>query len=513
MPSLTERHSAAQNDSTAHRRSISIPYKPETRRTKALLIGIGYKRKTPPGPQRAATSSTACTDLSEISTQPSILSATSYAPTLASTSTAHASDISGWGALEGPWEDIKRVKSFMDERWRYTDVHMISDENEALECSRENILKELEWLVQGAEKGHRLFLYYSGHGFQRPTRSPTEDDHMDEGMVPRDCLRPALRNGKVTKPCPIDCLCPPGANYCWKRTYQGMIRDNELYNILVKNLNGANLLAIFDCCHSGTILDLGFEYTHTSDQKAEVKRKSFRRQKPWPVEGTENKLSPNSTYSRVLSASLSAVSLVLDGTGKPDGPSRPSIALSTGTTRILDGPVYETPIEVYPPKDPCQDDQERISQAVCDSFREYQRPSTGGKVLTISACFDDQSVWEVKTFSTHNRAFLSVGLLTHAFLHAFEEKDTLTRRQLIKRMTEIMKEQFYVRRKLLDQTQRQYLDSHSRTLIPPVFDDPDNSTEDYFQFMERGEELKNSRPSIPVLSSTHSLDMDALFKL
>lgn len=39
----------------------------------------------------------------------------------------------------------------------------------------------------------------------------------------------------------------------------GMIRDDDLYELLIKNLpDGVHMVCLMDCCHSGTILDLPY---------------------------------------------------------------------------------------------------------------------------------------------------------------------------------------------------------------------------------------------------------------
>jgi hypothetical protein len=44
----------------------------------------------------------------------------------------------------------------------------------------------------------------------------------------------------------------------------GMISDDELHAILCRNLPaGCRLTAIFDCCHSGSALDLPFTYRYS----------------------------------------------------------------------------------------------------------------------------------------------------------------------------------------------------------------------------------------------------------
>lgn len=87
----------------------------------------------------------------------------------------------------------------------------------------------------------------SGHGLQSPTKSPTEPDGFDESrhslliqmnadpfpaIVPVDCPYPPVE----IKPCPVNCDCANTGASCWKRTYRGAIRDNDLKRILACDL-------------------------------------------------------------------------------------------------------------------------------------------------------------------------------------------------------------------------------------------------------------------------------------
>jgi hypothetical protein len=86
----------------------------------------------------------------------------------------------------------------------------------------------------------------SGHGIQSPTKSSTEPDGFDESryplliqmdsdpssaIVPVDCPYPP-----EIEPCPANCNCANTGASCWKRTYIGTIRDNDLKRILACNL-------------------------------------------------------------------------------------------------------------------------------------------------------------------------------------------------------------------------------------------------------------------------------------
>jgi hypothetical protein len=101
----------------------------------------------------------------------------------------------------------------------------------------DNIFKALQWLVQGLSAGDVLFFHYSGHGAQVKDKSGMEVDGMNETILPSD----------------------------YKRR---QITDDELWGSIVYPLpSGVRLTAIMDCCHSGTGLDLPYDYSITSGGK------------------------------------------------------------------------------------------------------------------------------------------------------------------------------------------------------------------------------------------------------
>lgn len=114
------------------------------------------------------------------------------------------------------------------------------------EATRKSILAGMRWLVKGAQPGDLLFLSFSGHGSQR--RDFGDSDHAkDETIVPYD----------------------------W--TMNGEIANHEIYQIFSSLPKGVNVIAVFDSCYSGTILNLrytvkdvyhdrnGFSFAETMD--------------------------------------------------------------------------------------------------------------------------------------------------------------------------------------------------------------------------------------------------------
>ncbi|OCF31458.1 hypothetical protein I316_06860 [Kwoniella heveanensis BCC8398] len=141
------------------------------------------------------------------------------------------------GELAGCINDVRNVQKFICERFGYqpADIVILTDEvnDPRTMPTRENIINGMRWLVEGAKRDDSLFLHYSGHGTQ------TEDLEGDEGDDDDEAI------------CPVD--------------YQsaGLIVDDESdHELVVKPLPaGCRLTAIFDSCHSGTVMDLPYAYT------------------------------------------------------------------------------------------------------------------------------------------------------------------------------------------------------------------------------------------------------------
>lgn len=101
----------------------------------------------------------------------------------------------------------------------------------------------MKWLVENATEGDSLFFHYSGHGGQQEDTTGVEEDGMDETIMPVDFQQ------------------------------SGQITDDEIHDMLVKPLpEGVRLTAIFDSCHSQTVMDLPYVY-HSKEDVSLIKLK------------------------------------------------------------------------------------------------------------------------------------------------------------------------------------------------------------------------------------------------
>ena len=134
--------------------------------------------------------------------------------------------------LYGCVNDAMNLKALLTTKYKYKEENIKTILNE--EATRQTILQEITALVKEASKGDSLFLSYSGHGVSTNDRNGDEEDGKDELLVTSD-------------------------NYG--------IFDDELKKILDTHLQeGVKLFALFDNCHSGTILDLPYQYFKTSTE-------------------------------------------------------------------------------------------------------------------------------------------------------------------------------------------------------------------------------------------------------
>ena len=152
--------------------------------------------------------------------------------------------------LQGCWNDVKDIENFIRD-YGFEDIRVLTDEDDSPEWpTRDNMLDAMEWLVEDVQPGDSLFFHFSGHGSQQQDLSGDEEDGLDETLQPCDFEE------------------------------AGDIVDDDLFEILVRPLaEGAKLTAILDCCHSGSALDLHYQYgcegvrQFPGDQTGDYKKK------------------------------------------------------------------------------------------------------------------------------------------------------------------------------------------------------------------------------------------------
>ena len=145
--------------------------------------------------------------------------------------------------LLGCINDVVNMQAFLVSKYKYNNTTLITD-NTSVKPTRINILNAFTKLLMDAQAGDTLFFHFSGHGTQTADVNRDELEGYDEAIVSSD-----LR----------------------------LIVDDELNTIIRTYLkSGVTLYAMFDSCHSGTVLDLKYNYLDTTNGlKTTVNPKSY----------------------------------------------------------------------------------------------------------------------------------------------------------------------------------------------------------------------------------------------
>ncbi|KAK0462348.1 caspase domain-containing protein [Desarmillaria tabescens] len=123
--------------------------------------------------------------------------------------------------LKGYIKDATNIRGLlMQNGYKADDVKMLTDDTDN-KPTKKNILEALLWLVKDAQSKDSLFLHYSGHGGQIADKNGDEIDGSDEDIECSDSY---------------------------------IIIDDEIHEILKSLPSGCRLTALFDTCHSGTVL-------------------------------------------------------------------------------------------------------------------------------------------------------------------------------------------------------------------------------------------------------------------
>jgi uncharacterized caspase-like protein len=147
--------------------------------------------------------------------------------------------------LAGCANDVRNMKAFVTELGFESRV-LCDDpgsDGDTAWPSRRNILDAIAWSLRGMCAGDEVLVHYSGHGGLTVDASGDEESGYDS------CLYPVNEEGA------IECF-----------------TDDELRVALVDKVpDGARCTVVFDCCHSGTCLDLRYGYRPISESEMVVK--------------------------------------------------------------------------------------------------------------------------------------------------------------------------------------------------------------------------------------------------
>ena len=133
--------------------------------------------------------------------------------------------------LYGCINDTKNVQDLLKNKYNFTNVTLLNDETPE-KPTKQNILTGLRTLLSNTASGDTAFFMFSGHGTCTADFNNDEKDGQDEVIVPIDAY-----------------------------SISTCIIDDELNRMIRDTLKpGAKLVALFDCCFSGTALDLRYTY-------------------------------------------------------------------------------------------------------------------------------------------------------------------------------------------------------------------------------------------------------------
>lgn len=125
--------------------------------------------------------------------------------------------------LAGCINDIDKIEKLLRESFGYTDITRLTDLTET-KPTKANILAALAAMIAKSRLGDEIVFYYSGHGTATCDTNKDELDGQDEAL------------------CAVD----------------GFILDDELFPIIAKTK--AKLYMFIDACHSGTMVDLEYNW-------------------------------------------------------------------------------------------------------------------------------------------------------------------------------------------------------------------------------------------------------------
>ena len=138
------------------------------------------------------------------------------------------------GELKGCINDVINMRNYIQEEgYSEENIRVMTEASNVpnLVPTAINIVNGFDWLCDGVNSETELFLHYSGHGGSIRDYTNDEMDKKDETICPVDYSR------------------------------SGQITDDLIRTRLIDRLpSGCKLTCIFDCCHSGTILDLKYNW-------------------------------------------------------------------------------------------------------------------------------------------------------------------------------------------------------------------------------------------------------------
>ncbi|EJD51108.1 peptidase C14 [Auricularia subglabra TFB-10046 SS5] len=316
-------------------------------------------------------------------------------------------------------KDVKRVQNLIMTKYRYpaSSITLLLDDGVHKSPTRANMIDEMKKLVQDAKTGDRLFFHFSGHGSQVEDIDHDEDDGFDEAIWPVDFVEHD------------------------EDTY---IIDDELRRIMVDHLPpGCYLTALFDSCHSGTILDLPVEHKGTPRSTPQHKTvplpPAIDIPKPqYPSSSTTTATPPSGIPPRAMSASTPptgtpprTIFKVLSSHFKPVAP---AVVSRTEASYGLLGLPYNFQAGLGSRARGAVKTAKNDAEEPCILFMEPSKKevtSPGAIVTSWAACADDQNAYEATT---------GAGAMVEAFVASLSEPVEHTYATLLQSLSDKLEE-------------------------------------------------------------------------
>lgn len=136
--------------------------------------------------------------------------------------------------LRGCVNDVKNMGHFLKNTAKYDVVKIYTDEDNESKTRGHSIINSIYKLALDSHRFRleRVWIHFSGHGCGVYDRDGDEADGRDECIVPSDYHR------------------------------VGIITDDLLKRVLRYFNKDTKVTCVFDCCHSGTIGDLKYQYVN-----------------------------------------------------------------------------------------------------------------------------------------------------------------------------------------------------------------------------------------------------------
>jgi len=152
------------------------------------------------------------------------------------------------GELSGCHNDVLNIAKYLERCLGFQPHNMtvLMDDGRNHEPTYSNIMRAFEAIVRDSQPGDTVWIHYSGHGGNVEDQDGDEEDGRDETLIPVDFQS------------------------------AGQIRDDDLLKYLVMPMSeGVLMTCLMDCCHSGTVLDLPYNFTADGEHVQMERNENF----------------------------------------------------------------------------------------------------------------------------------------------------------------------------------------------------------------------------------------------